>query len=238
MMSFFPTTNSGATPTPDADDQGEYPLCSSYAIAKALVNGYKKGKFTNGAPVYIDQKSVAESLVNLYQDHLEPICPTEFDQESVKVFGVDKIIWNTKMYVTKVRRSQISKELLTKDNLMTKEYLITCQEGALSPYNAFPNDSDGLHCIYVDRLGPDNQSVICKNSWDDDRRYPHVKLSDIVDLFKVTFVASLAIPRTDEPDTGDDHTRNDPNETIVLDRRLSKYLRLWSGCQGEAPPKQ
>jgi len=126
------------------------------------------------------------------------------------------------MYVKKVRRSQKSKELLNQDNFMTKEYLITCQEGALSPcnsltLNSFPYDSDGLHCIYVEKLGPDKQSVICQNSWGDDLLYPHVKLSDIVDLFKVTFVASPKIPRTDEQDTGDDHTENDPNETIVLD---------------------
>jgi len=93
---------------------------------------------------------------------------------------------------------------------------------ALSPcnsltLNSFPYDSDGLHCIYVEKLGPDKQSVICQNSWGDDLLYPHVKLSDIVDLFKVTFVASPKIPRTDEQDTGDDHTENDPNETIVLD---------------------
>jgi len=131
MMSIFSTNNTGATPTPDADDQGEYPLCSSYAISKALVKGYEKGKFTNGAPVYIEnrQSSVAKSLVNLFQDHLGPICPTEFDQESVKVWDMDKTIWETKMYVKKVRRSQKSKELLNQDNFMTKEYLITCQEG-------------------------------------------------------------------------------------------------------------
>ena len=138
------------------------------------MNGYKEGKFTNGVSFDIEgQKSVNKCLVNLFQNPLSALCPTKFNKKSVKVWDVNNIIWKTEMSVTKVRKSQRSKEL-TEHNLKKKEYLITY-------------DIDGLHCVSVAALGPDKKSVIGKNSWGDENcPYPHVKFSEIVDLFKVT----------------------------------------------------
>ena len=168
----------GAVPVPD--NQGPYPLCSSYALTKALVNGFETGKFTDGISVDIDnQDSVSRSLVNLYQDNLTAKCPTEFDGKSVKLWDANKIIWDTKICVEKVKQSP-SQELTTQ-NLQSNEYLIS-----------YFHNLDSFHCVYVDSISADTQTVNVNgiNSWGTHFTNPKIPFSCITFLYKVTCVAS------------------------------------------------
>jgi len=166
----------------EPDYQGPYPLCSYFALAKAIRQGYKKGKFTNGVSVNIDnQKGLAQTLVNLFQENdMEEICPTEFDQHEVKIFDEKMIAWNSKIIVTTVHSTP--EEELTKENLKTNEYLMT-----------YTHDNWD-HCIHVGSIIGGQDTVVGINSWDDQYQYPQVKFSDIKELFKITVVADKVPP--------------------------------------------
>ena len=170
----------GARPVPD--NQGPYPLCTSFALTKALVNGFDTGKFTNGISVDIDnQESVSRTLVSLFQSDLTAKCPTEFDGKSIPLWDVNKIIWDTKICVEKVKQSP-SQELTTQ-NLQLNEYLISYFHN---------NNSDSFHCVYVDSISTDTQTVNVNgiNSWGTHFTNPKIPFSCITFLYKVTCVAS------------------------------------------------
>ena len=164
----------GAPPVPD--NQGPYPLCSSFALGKAIVNGFETGNFTNGISVDLNQQSVSEALVRLIQDDLTPKCPTEFEGKVIKLWDVNNIIWDTKISVSKV---QSPSQELTEQNLELNEYLISY----------FPN-RNSFHCVYVDSISEDTQTVYGINSWGAHDEYPKVPFSCITFLYKVTCVAS------------------------------------------------
>ena len=220
----------GAPPQPDF--QGPYPLCSSFALSKALVNGYEKGKFTNGVPVNINnQQSVAESLVNLFQDHLEEQCPTEFNQMSLKVWDSNMNVWDTKITVTRVQTTP-NKEL-TKQNLNMNEYLIS-----------YIHDN-GLHCVHVGNVSKD--TVIGINSWGDNQYpWPQVMFRNIEDLFKVTFVANKVPPTyamvtEDKQDTDQEiESRSDifkikPSESLSLCSNKEVHSLYICPCFNQIP---
>ena len=141
------------------------------------MNGFEKGKFTNGISVDIpNQESVSEGLVRLIQDDLCPKCPTEFEGKVIKLWDVDKIIWDTKISVFKV---QSPTQELTAQNLNLNEYLISY----------FPN-KNSFHCVYVDSISEDTQTVHGINSWGTHDEHPKVPINCITFLYKVTCVAS------------------------------------------------
>merc|ERR1712032_1166032 len=168
----------GASPVPD--NQGPYPLCSSFALSKALVSGFETGKFTDGISVDIDnQPSVSQGLVRLFQDDLTAKCPTEFDGKSIKIWDANNIIWNTKMSVTKVH--QFPSQELTTQNLQLNEYLISYFHN---------NNKNSFHCVYVDFISTGTQTVNGINSWGTHCTFPKIPFASITFLYKVTCVAS------------------------------------------------
>ena len=173
--SFDMNIKPGAPPVPD--NQGPYPLCSSFALGKAIINGLETGKFTNGICVDIDnQESVSQALVRLIQDDLTAKCPTDFEGKVIKLWDVDKIIWDIKISVSKV---QSPSQELTAQNLELNEYLISY----------FPK-KNSLHCVYVDFISEDTQTVYGINSWGAHDEYPKVPFNCITFLYRVTCVAS------------------------------------------------
>ena len=140
----------------EPDYQGPYPICSYFAVTKAIKNGYMKGKFTNGESVIIDsQKGLAQTLVNLFEigRNMEEICPSEFDQLELTIFDVKMIAWDTKIFVTTVQSTP--EEELTKENLKSNEYLIT-----------YSHDN-WEHCVHVGNIIGGRNTVVGINSWDD-----------------------------------------------------------------------
>ena len=173
-----PNIFEGWTPpeaAPVADDQGVYPLCTYFALSKAICSGFYRGKFngTAGKSVDIDnQKSVKDSLVNEFKD-LSAKFPTEFDRSEVLLWDSQGNAWNTRIYVSTI--PSMEKEL-TPVNLSSFEYLIQYR-----PYRF----DDQSHCIYVDYLSADAKAVHCINSWKD-HKYPKVPINCIDFLYRVT----------------------------------------------------
>ena len=124
----------GTAPKPD--NQGPYPVCSSFAMSKAITSGYNKGKFTNGVPVHVNQQSIAEKLIDKFQSDFKEMCPSEFDQKSVCVWDEKMIAWNTEISVEIINIPP--DEELIRQNLDSYEYLIT-----------YYFHEDELHCIHV-----------------------------------------------------------------------------------------
>ena len=54
---------------PGPDNQYDLKLCSGFALGKAIISGYMKGRFVKGKVIDISQESVVTALVNEYKVH-------------------------------------------------------------------------------------------------------------------------------------------------------------------------
>ena len=173
----------------EPDDQGPYPSCTYFALSKAIVNGYFAGKFTAGNKIdFESQKSVSGKLLNLKFTNANfynlpftiAINPTKFDKESVLLSDANNNLWETKIAVSEV---QSPARELTEQNLNKNEYLIY-----------YLTENNSLHCVYVDPISSNTQTVQCINSWGKKDPFPEIPVQSIKNLFKVNCGAKIFLP--------------------------------------------
>ena len=152
----------GAYPTPD--NQGNLEVCTRYAIAKAIIDGFMRRIFVRGKEVDLDQKTVTTGLLNVHKNG-DPQWPTAFNGTSYQFFDEQARHWRVDLRVHKMTGVEDFKRDVSNSHRVYTWILV---------YLLNPNYPKGpKHCVYAEDYDPDHGEVMCINS---DPTYPYPKI--------------------------------------------------------------
>ena len=177
----------GAKPEPD--NQGSLPVCTTFAIAKAIGDGFMEGIFVRTGrmklKVDIDQAAITNVLLNEFQDGLAR-WPQEFNGKTYQLQDSEGRHWKTPLTVEQVDNysSDFPPDFtdFIGDIMGIPQQLHTYV--VVYPVNPrYPNGEK--HSVYAERLQPSGE-VHCINSHLNNPR-PRINIFDRgITIYKVT----------------------------------------------------
>jgi len=155
---------------PGPDNQGKSNTCTRYGLAKAIAGFFHLqicGDFLD-----LKQAEITAALVNKNKD-VAGRWPTDFNKETILV----KDHHSDEFYTVDIRVSECSFQELQ-------------QNWGKSQFVVVYDETEGLHCIYVDKA--ENDQLVCINSYGKNDQYPQLDPNQVHQIYKVDATATLA----------------------------------------------
>jgi len=161
------------------DDQGMTELCTSYAVAKAIIDGFDQGIWTNGKRMDVSESTdqlVEKRMSKVHHDR--SIWPSTFHGKTIDVpvkceQGGNKmyhITFETETCIPK--RNENSEKIVpfNKGDYPVPIFGVLVKEMDVRNYQ--------LHSLYCKEYQPELREFNCINSWGPKESYPVVKDDD------------------------------------------------------------
>ena len=195
----------GARPVPD--NQGNLDVCTPFAMAKAIGDGFMRKIFVRGEEVDINQSAVTGILLNEYKDGVGR-WPNEFNGKEFFFQDTKGRYWKSKLAVSQVNVGDFIVDITHPQPSNT--YVIVYP---VDP--RYPNREK--HCVYAERF--DKNLIHCINSHPNDPR-PRVNIDGVgLSYFQISCSPQEIIPESIWREL------EDLDRTIVRKMEKGKILR-------------
>jgi len=185
------------------DDQGNTNLCTSYAVAKAVLDGMDRGKWTNGEEYDVIENTTA--LVEEKMDHINKggaVWPEKFRDQTIKINvqkkGEENTIKARVTFHTQTIRPSGERypqgndtvpELVDLDRYMSGDNTIPQLAVLVVDKKIITAKKEaGRHTVYAKSYDPNTGKFHCLNSWGD-KQFPKPEI-DCADVLLLELISA------------------------------------------------
>jgi len=189
-------TNPGAQAT--VDDQGNTVLCTSFAMAKAVVDGFDQGKWTNGEKFDVEPSQAEIAEVRMAHIHKEQrVWPAQFNNQSIYNLKVKnkteekyqkaKITFNTQSCMP---INPTMAPFMPGNDIIPFIAVIVVEMSVITS-----GQENELHSVYAKSYNPKTRTFDCLNSWGDTAHaFPRPQIHDSNVILVELISATVEIP--------------------------------------------